>query len=246
MGSTRGREGRPQREGSESRASGGQARGAGAGPSSQTGRGSPGPRVGEGGAATARTEAQSGPSGLTHGQSASEAEVTLPGPPGRRALRPLPPPSVPSATRPQHPLSVPPSQPGLRPHLRYARRFRDATRRAPSAARSASWVIPARSSGPASSRQFRRLRAAGLGPQQPPVPSAPPCPAARRDPHAAPPPCPLPPLPAQPLPSPRGPAPVAPPPRGPRPPPPKNPALLSNRDGYLLELTGWTQGSQAS
>src|SRR5574337_1951615 len=26
----------------------------------------------------------------------------------------------------------------------------------------------------------------------------------------------------------------------------KNPALLSNRDGYLLELTGWTQGSQAS
>ena len=24
----------------------------------------------------------------------------------------------------------------------------------------------------------------------------------------------------------------------------KNPALLSNRDGYLLELTGWTQGSQ--
>ena len=26
----------------------------------------------------------------------------------------------------------------------------------------------------------------------------------------------------------------------------KNPALLSNRDGYLLELSGWTQGSQAS
>ena len=26
----------------------------------------------------------------------------------------------------------------------------------------------------------------------------------------------------------------------------KNPALLSNRDGFLLELTGWTQGSQAS
>ena len=26
----------------------------------------------------------------------------------------------------------------------------------------------------------------------------------------------------------------------------KNPALLSNRDGYPLELTGWTQGSQAS
>ena len=26
----------------------------------------------------------------------------------------------------------------------------------------------------------------------------------------------------------------------------KNPALLSSRDGYLLELTGWTQGSQAS
>src|SRR5574341_761206 len=26
----------------------------------------------------------------------------------------------------------------------------------------------------------------------------------------------------------------------------KNPALLSNRDGYLLELTGWTQGSQPS
>ena len=26
----------------------------------------------------------------------------------------------------------------------------------------------------------------------------------------------------------------------------KNPALLSNRDGYLLELTGWNQGSQAS
>ena len=26
----------------------------------------------------------------------------------------------------------------------------------------------------------------------------------------------------------------------------KNPALLWNRDGYLLELTGWTQGSQAS
>ena len=26
----------------------------------------------------------------------------------------------------------------------------------------------------------------------------------------------------------------------------KNPALLSNGDGYLLELTGWTQGSQAS
>ena len=26
----------------------------------------------------------------------------------------------------------------------------------------------------------------------------------------------------------------------------KNPTLLSNRDGYLLELTGWTQGSQAS
>ena len=25
-----------------------------------------------------------------------------------------------------------------------------------------------------------------------------------------------------------------------------NPALLSSRDGYLLELTGWTQGSQAS
>ena len=24
----------------------------------------------------------------------------------------------------------------------------------------------------------------------------------------------------------------------------KNPALLSNRDGYLLELTGWTQGSK--
>ena len=26
----------------------------------------------------------------------------------------------------------------------------------------------------------------------------------------------------------------------------KNPALLSNRDGYLLELTGWNQRSQAS
>ena len=26
----------------------------------------------------------------------------------------------------------------------------------------------------------------------------------------------------------------------------KKPALLSSRDGYLLELTGWTQGSQAS
>src|SRR5574340_1028965 len=26
----------------------------------------------------------------------------------------------------------------------------------------------------------------------------------------------------------------------------KNPALLSNRDRYLWELTGWTQGSQAS
>ena len=26
----------------------------------------------------------------------------------------------------------------------------------------------------------------------------------------------------------------------------KNPALLSRRDGYLWELTGWTQGSQAS
>ena len=26
----------------------------------------------------------------------------------------------------------------------------------------------------------------------------------------------------------------------------KNPALLSSRDGYLLELTGWTKGSQAS
>src|SRR5574340_696556 len=26
----------------------------------------------------------------------------------------------------------------------------------------------------------------------------------------------------------------------------KNPALLSSRDGYLWELTGWTQGSQAS
>ena len=26
----------------------------------------------------------------------------------------------------------------------------------------------------------------------------------------------------------------------------KNPALLSSRDGYLLELTGWTYGSQAS
>ena len=26
----------------------------------------------------------------------------------------------------------------------------------------------------------------------------------------------------------------------------KNPALLSGRDGYLLELTGWTKGSQAS
>ena len=26
----------------------------------------------------------------------------------------------------------------------------------------------------------------------------------------------------------------------------KNPALLSNGDGYLLELTGWTKGSQAS
>ena len=26
----------------------------------------------------------------------------------------------------------------------------------------------------------------------------------------------------------------------------KNPALLSSCDGYLLELTGWTQGSQAS
>ena len=25
-----------------------------------------------------------------------------------------------------------------------------------------------------------------------------------------------------------------------------NPALLSSRDGYLLELTGWTKGSQAS
>lgn len=114
--------------------------------------------------------------------------------------------SVPSVTRPQHPLSVPQSQPGLRPHLRYARRFRDATRRVPAAARSASRVIRPRSSGPAPSRQFRRLRAAGLGPQWPPVPSAPPCPAARRDPQAAPPPCPLPPLPAQPLPWPRGPA----------------------------------------
>lgn len=203
MGSTRGREGRPQREGSESRASGGQARGAGGGPSSQTGRGSPGPQV----AARARTEAQSESSGRTHGQSASEAEVTRPGPPRPASPgEPLPPPSVPSVTSPQHPLSVPPSQPGLRPHLRYARRFRDATRRVPAAARSASRVIRTRSSGPAPSRQFRRLRAAGLGRQWPPVPSAPPCPAARRDPHAAPPPCPLPPLPAQPLPSPRGPA----------------------------------------
>ena len=26
----------------------------------------------------------------------------------------------------------------------------------------------------------------------------------------------------------------------------KNPALLSSRDGYLLELTGWTKASQAS
>ena len=26
----------------------------------------------------------------------------------------------------------------------------------------------------------------------------------------------------------------------------KKPALLSSRDGYLLELTGWTKGSQAS
>ena len=26
----------------------------------------------------------------------------------------------------------------------------------------------------------------------------------------------------------------------------KNLALLSSRDGYLLELTGWTKGSQAS
>ena len=26
----------------------------------------------------------------------------------------------------------------------------------------------------------------------------------------------------------------------------KNPALLSSRDGYLLELTGWTKWSQAS
>ena len=26
----------------------------------------------------------------------------------------------------------------------------------------------------------------------------------------------------------------------------KNPALLSSHDGYLLELTGWTKGSQAS
>ena len=26
----------------------------------------------------------------------------------------------------------------------------------------------------------------------------------------------------------------------------KNPALLSSRDGYLLGLTGWTKGSQAS
>ena len=26
----------------------------------------------------------------------------------------------------------------------------------------------------------------------------------------------------------------------------RNPALLSSRDGYLLELTGWTKGSQAS
>ena len=26
----------------------------------------------------------------------------------------------------------------------------------------------------------------------------------------------------------------------------KKPALLSSRDGYLWELTGWTQGSQAS
>ena len=25
-----------------------------------------------------------------------------------------------------------------------------------------------------------------------------------------------------------------------------NPALLSSRDGYLLELNGWTKGSQAS
>ena len=25
-----------------------------------------------------------------------------------------------------------------------------------------------------------------------------------------------------------------------------NPALLSSRDGYLVELTGWTKGSQAS
>src|SRR5574341_780255 len=26
----------------------------------------------------------------------------------------------------------------------------------------------------------------------------------------------------------------------------KNPAMLTNRDGYLLELTGWTKGSKAS
>ena len=26
----------------------------------------------------------------------------------------------------------------------------------------------------------------------------------------------------------------------------QDPALLSSRDGYLLELTGWTKGSQAS
>ena len=28
--------------------------------------------------------------------------------------------------------------------------------------------------------------------------------------------------------------------------PVRSPALLSSRDGYLLELTGWTKGSQAS
>lgn len=162
MGSTRGREGRPQREGSESRASGGQARGAGGGPSSQTGRGSPGPQV----AARARTEAQSESSGRTHGQSASEAEVTRPGPPRPASPgEPLPPPSVPSVTSPQHPLSVPPSQPGLRPHLRYARRFRDATRRVPAAARSASRVIRTRSSGHGAPAPPPAVSSAGSAPR---------------------------------------------------------------------------------
>ena len=144
MGSSRGREGWPQREGLSIHCSSFREPGP---PREPTGAGGPDPP----------TEAQAAPRGGqpaggrggSHRARASRVGSRPGGVPRSRS------PLLPSPPRPA-PLPPRASRPGPRPHLRDARRFRSA--------RSASPALPAPSSGPASSRQFRSLGAAAQGP----------------------------------------------------------------------------------